>query len=728
MLRWTILFAGLAAVAQAQPARPRVALALGGGAARGLAHVGVLRWLEEHHVPIDGIAGTSMGGLIGGAYAAGMSPDDIEALLGEIDWDAAFGSSGFRFEHVRRKRDFRALTSRLEFGLKNGIAGPPALNAGQQVGLWLARIAAPFPALASFDDLPTPFRCVAADLRTATPVVLHDGSLARAMRATMAIPLTFPPVVIDDRVLVDGGALDNLPSKVARSIGADKVIAVNVANLARKNRLDYTLLGLVAETMDAMIRANEAAGLAAADVAITVPLPGVGATSWNRLHDIVRAGYDAAESMKAALLPLAVGDVEWNEWRDARRQKRPALPRIAFVHVEGAGAAAKARIERRFAAFDGAALDIKAIERELNDLGLLDRYETLSWELATENGERGLLVRASPKANGPPFLSLGVALENTTSNEFRFGVGARLLFFDVGGSGTELRVDMQLGSEPGLSTAWHRPIATTRFFVEPYAAARTDRVSIIEDGRITGEYGHRRIGGGVDVGVNPGRETEVRIGIEAAISDATVRLGDPTLPDYSGHDTIVHAVMTHDTQDDPLLPSQGSHVIASVGHFLAAPEPPQTIDRDSLGVTLGEFSFSWARPVSRDRERRMIAFGGAGAAVNGRPLVIDQFSLGGPARMTAFGLDEARGDRFAYGGVAYLHRAFRLPDFLGRSVFLGGWVESGAAFDRGVDPQLTAHASVSIIADTLIGPLFAGASAGVRGESRFYLGIGRMFP
>ena len=168
--------------------RDRIGIALGGGMARGIAHVGVLRWLEEHHVPIDAVAGTSMGGLIGGAYATGMSPDEIEQLLLAIDWDAMFGASGFRFDHVRRKRDLREYTSRLEFGLKHGIAGPPALNSGQQVGLLLSRIAAAYYGVKSFADLPTPFRCVAVDVRTAKAVVITDGSLARAMRATMAMP------------------------------------------------------------------------------------------------------------------------------------------------------------------------------------------------------------------------------------------------------------------------------------------------------------------------------------------------------------------------------------------------------------------------------------------------------------------------------------------------------------------------------------------------------------
>ncbi|HYE86669.1 MAG TPA: patatin-like phospholipase family protein [Vicinamibacterales bacterium] len=725
-----LLSGALAAAAQPPaPPRPRVALALGGGSARGLAHVGVLKWLEEHRVPVDAIAGTSMGGLIGGAYAAGMSPAEIETLVSGIDWDAMFGASSFRFDHVRRKRDLRDYTSRLEFGLKHGIAGPPALNPGQQVGLLLSRIAAAYSDLQSFDDLPTPFRCVAVDIRTARPVVLRDGPLARGLRATIAMPLTFPPVVVDDQILVDGGVLNNLPADVARAMGAGVVIAVNVADLGRKSAIDYTLLGLVAESMDAMIRAASAANLASADVGITVPLDGFLATDFHRTPELIAAGYHAAEASRDKLLPLALDDARWTRWKNARRDRtRTRLPAAAFVRVEGAGPVDAARIERRLSALRGKHVDIDAIERSVNELGGLDRFETVTWSVASEGAQQGVVFKALEKSNGPPFLFLGVTLENTTSNEFRFGVGARFLAFDVLGSGTEFRVNGALGSEPGVGASWHRPLGSSPLFIEPVADARTRRVSIIEDGRIAAEYGRRRIGTGVDVGLNPGRLSEVRFGARAGRTDANVRLGDARLPDISGADASLGASWTYDGQDDPLLPSRGAHVLASATHILRAPDiEGGADDRAGENVTMAEVTATWFRSLTRDRTRRLFAFGGAGRTFDGRPLVIDQFELGGPARMTAFGIGAARGDHYTYAGAGYLHRLFRLPDFLGRSVFAGGWAESGSAFTRGRDADLTVHASAAVIADTLVGPIFAGASAGIRGESRFFIGIGRIF-
>lgn len=722
------LLISCSAAASFAQSRERIGVALGGGSARGIAHVGVLRWLEEHHIPIDAVAGTSMGGLIGGAYAAGMSPDEIEQLLLAVDWDAMFGASGFRFDHVRRKRDLREYTSRLEFGLKHGIAGPPALNNGQQVGLLLSRIAAAYYGVKSFADLPTPFRCVAVDVRTAKPVVIGDGSLARAMRATMAMPLTFPPVVIDDQILVDGGALDNLPTGVARAMGATTVIAINVSDLGRKNAVDQTLLGLVAETMDAMIRANAAANLAAADIAITVPLDGYSAADFDRTRELIRAGYDAAEAARTRLLPLALDEAQWQAWRNARRDRTVTrLPVPAFVRVDGAGPADTGRMQRRLATLRNAEIDFAAIELGLNELGGLDRFETVTWAIAEDGGEPGLVFRALPKSNGPPFLFLGATLENTTSNEYRFGIGARLLAFDVLGSGAELRVDGALGSEPGIGASWHRPIGSTPFFVEPFVSARTRRLSIIEDSTIIADYGRRRAVAGVDLGFNPGRVSEIRIGGRVGRSDARVRLGDPRLPEIAGPESSLVAAWTYDGQDDPLLPARGAHVVTTATHILRSPDIPGGDRHRGENITMAETSLTWFRSLRRDRTRRLFAVGGAGRTFQGSPLEIDQFALGGPARMTAFGIGEARGDHYVYAGAGYLHRLFRLPDFLGRSVFAGGWMESGSAWDRGGNADLTVHASAGIIADTLIGPIFAGTSAGINGESRFYIGIGRIF-
>ncbi len=731
VLAAALLLLGGADLGEAQPAgnRPRIGLALGGGSARGLAHVGVLRWLEANHVPIDVLTGTSMGGLVGGAYATGMSPDELEAMLSGIDWDAMFGSSRFEFVNVRRKRDLRAYPSRLEFGLKGGIIPPSSLNNGQQVDLLMSRITAPYYNLASFDELPTPFRCVAVDLRRAQPVVLRDGSLARAMRATMSLPMVFPPIVAGDQLLVDGGAMNNIPVDVARVMGADRVIAVNVGDLKPKNAIDYSFIGLAMETLDAMMRANTLRGITGADVMINVPLENYGSFDWRRAPALIKEGYNAAEAMRAQLLPLAVSDADWSAWQLQRAAKRrTAFPQLAFVDVAGAAVADGERLRRALAVHVGVPFDVGAIEETLRELGGLDRYETLSWQLVSRGSDHGVSVTAYPKSYGPPFVFLGLSLENTTGNEFRFGLGGRYLAFDVLGSGTELRVDAAVGSDPALGVAWYRPLPGP-FFVEPHAVVSSHTFSAIADGRIAASYKRSRVGVGLDAGVNVGRLDEIRAGVSYGWTAASVRIGDPGLPEIDGEDMTARLLWLHDGQDDAIVPTRGLHLLAALRHHLSAPfvDVPIGNARSSEGVSHVEIGGSWLKSIDAGARRRLFLGGSVGTSFNGNPLPTEQFLLGGPMRMSAFSIGESRGDHVAFAVTGYLHQATRLPDFLGGPVFVGGWLETGSAFNRRADAEIDTHASAAVIADTLIGPVFAGASVGMDGDSRFYIGIGRIF-
>ncbi len=517
--------------AAAAQGRSRVGVALGGGSARGIAHVGVIRWFEEHRIPIDLLAGTSMGGLIGGSFAVGMDSAEIEAMLAAIDWDTMFGASTFEFQNVRRKGDSRAYPSSIQFGLKDGFKSPPSLNNGQQVDLLLARVTAPYFGITSFDELPTPFRVVAVDLITAQPAVLCGGSLARAMRATMSLPAVFPPVELDGRVLVDGGVLNNIPTDVVRGMGADRVIAVNVGDLEDLDEIDYSLFGLLGETLDTMMRSNSLKSVAAADIVINVPLKTYGSLDWRRYEDLIREGYQAADAMRDQLLPLAADEEVWQRWLAARAAaRRTVLPTPTALTIGGAGQSDE-RIMRRAVEPDmGQPLDVGTLETDLVELGGLDRYETLRWSLARTGGEAELRIDALPKKYGPPFLFLGLSLENTTAREFRFSLSGRYLAFDVLGSGSELRIDGSVGSEPSLFGGWYRPIGSSSLFVEPHAGLNSRTLVEIEEDRVVATYRQVRTWAGADIGVNLGRLDDLRLGLRTGRLDATVRVGNPSLP------------------------------------------------------------------------------------------------------------------------------------------------------------------------------------------------------
>jgi NTE family protein len=710
------------------PARKRVGVAFGGGSARGLAHVGVIRWFEEHRIPIDLIAGTSMGGLVGGGFASGMSSAELGELLAATDWDEMFGSSSFRYKNIRRKQDARVYPSRIEFGLKQGLRPPLALNNGQQVDFLLARIAGAYGRLESFDSLPTPFRCVAVDLITAKPVVLDHGSLADAMRATMSLPGVFPPMELDGKVLVDGGAMNNVPADVVRQMGADVVIAINVGYMGDTRKVNYTLFGLMGQTVDVMMQANTRIAMESADIVINPPLDGYGSLDWRRSEELAADGYRAAEAVKDQLLPLALDERAWAAYQAARQARRQTqLPTPQFVTISGAVSSDERRMREVLQAHVGQPIDVSVLETELETFAGLDRYETVGWQLVEENGNQGLLIRARPKVYAPPFLMLGISLENTTTDEFAFQFAARYLTFDVVGSGSELRVDAAVGAQPRIGAELYRPIGRSPFFVSLSALAQGIRLNFIEDNAIIAQYDQTRAGVGVDAGVNLGRDSEIRGGITTGYLKASIGAGDPSLPELDGRETQARIRWLHDSQDSPVVPSRGLAATALLSHHIASPDVPPEFDVDRTNDDLTQLQAEASMFWSLRRRDRVFLIGGAGTSFDGNPLPTEQFQLGRPLRLGAYNIGEFRGDHYALLTAGYLRGIGRLPDFLGGPIFIGGWIENGSAFDHIDTARFRTNAGLGAIMDTLLGPMLLGGSFAFDGNWRYYVAIGRIF-
>jgi len=718
------LMLAAAGVASAQTPRPTIGVAFGGGSARGIAHIGVIQWFEEHHVPIDLAAGTSMGGLVGGAFATGMSAAELRALITGTDWDLMFGSSSFEFKNIRRKEDARSYPSRLEFGLKRGIVPPTSLNNGQQVDFLLARIAAPYYGLARFDDLPTPFRVVAVDLRAGERVVIHDGLLATALRATMSLPGVFPPVERDGRVLVDGGALDNIPADVVRDMGARTVIAVNVGQ-APDDVVDYSMFGLMGRTVDAMMQSSTRAALKFADLTIAVDVEGFGSLDWRRADDLIARGYAAAEGRRDELLKYRVGDDEWRAWLTARETRRlTQLPPPAFLTTAGVQPHDAAAVRRVVEPHLNESLDIPALERDLTSLSGLDRYEAIGWRLVQEGRGTGLEIRAQPKVYAPPFLMLGLSIENTTSENFRVQLAARYLTFDVLGSGSELRVDGALGADPNLGASLYRPIVGTRVFARAVGGGTMRTFNFVSGDTIVAEYRERRLSAQGDLGVNLSRDSEVAGGIQVSRVIDEVRAGDPKLPELSGGEVRAQLRWAFDTQDSAVVPSRGTRAVATLSQTFDSPSVPDA-ERTNRDLTQAEFNVSTFR--SFGSRYRAFAVAAAGTSFDDTPLPTRQFTLGYPYLLDAYSVGERRGDHYAVLTLGGLRRIGRLPDFLGGPMFAGLWMENGTAFNSDQNADLKTQFGFGITLDTLVGPILVGASVGVDGEWRTLFGIGRVF-
>jgi NTE family protein len=712
--------------------RPRIGLALGGGAAKGLAHIGVLRWFEEHRIPIDAIAGTSMGGLVGGAYATGLSPAEMAVLMKSTDWDQMFlADSPFTVKTFRRKQDKRAYPSQLEFGLKGGLTLPAGLNPGQQVLLMLDRIALEYYGIDSFDELPTPFRCVATDLRTNQLVVLSKGQLSQAMRATMSMPAVFAPVRYDDWLLVDGGTLNNIPADVARAMGADVVIAVDVSAEADPAKAaNPTLLTTLGETINTMMVAGTRRALASADYIIDPDLTGFGSLSWRESEALADRGYQAAERMADTLLRYAVGDQEYRAFASARQaRRRTTLPVPTAIEVTGVPPNERAYIEAELGENIGKPVDSGRISRGILRVGGTDRYEYLTYRLANGPAGPSLALTVKPKSYGPPFLAVGMELSNVDTSNFAFNLAGRVTMYDVLGRSSEARIDGMLGTRLRFAAELYEPIAGSRVFVAPRGYYdRSPRNSYVDD-VLAGEYRVQRAGAGLGVGVSAGRTVEIRAGYDVADVEGSVRVGSPDLPAASGTERYASTQVVYDGQDSPIVPSRGAYVSGSIRRYFSAPtvtvgeSTPVVLDNPEE-YWQGEAVGSWFTRV-RGQDRIFTRLGG-GSSFGDTPL-FNRFSLGGPLKMSAFNNEELRGANYLFAAGGYLVRAGRLPDILGGNLFVGGWLEGGSAFDTWDRATWHGDAAAGLILETLIGPVFAGGGIGFDGHARFYVGLGPLF-
>jgi NTE family protein len=708
--------------------RPIIGVAFGGGSARGLAHVGVIRWLEEHRIPVDVVAGTSMGGLIGGAFSSGMDADELTRMLDSIDWDRMFGASTFEFKNIRRKQDARAFPSLLEFGVKNGLAAPVALNSGEEVDLFLARITAPYAGLPQFDQLPTPVRAVAVDLVSARQVILDRGSLSGAMRATMSLPLVFPPVRQDGMVLVDGGVMNNIPADVAKAMGADRVIAINVGDLSDQEALSYTLLGLTGATLDAIMRSSSKTAVASADVLIDVPLKAYGSLDWRRSAELARKGYEAAEAVRERLLPFSVSEAEYNDWRRGRQQRRrTTLPVPAFVSVEGFFDADARRLQKLLQDQVGVALNVPVIEHAIKQLTGRDRYETIAWRVAPdETGREGLFVSGRAKFYAPPFLMLGVNLENTTSSDFSVSASARYLAYGLLTSGSELRLDGTIGSLPAAGVEFYQPVGATPLFAAPFASVTSDAAFNLAEDRILAKYGITTSRVGLNVGVNLGRHSDVRVGAYVGHVEANIETGEFGLPELRGKEAGLMGLWRYDGQDSPVIPTKGTAAAVRLEHILDGPDGVIDGETVQLDARVTQLSGTANQFWSVGSKNRVFISLGAGTSFDGEALPTNKFTLGSPLRLGAYRSGELRGNHYYVTSGGYLRQVGRLPDFVGGPIFVGGWMEVGDAFDTSDTARVRGSASGGVIIDTLLGPVMVAGSGG-EGRWRTYIGIGRLF-
>jgi NTE family protein len=705
-----------------QKERPRIGVALEGGGALGLAHVGVLEWFEQHHIPVDYIAGTSMGGLIGGFYATGMSPAEMKKLIEGVNWNEVL-SDATPYEDLsyRRKEDQRAYPNAFILGLRNGLSLPAGLNAGHQIGLLIDRIALPYFKTESFETLPTPFRCVATDLVSGKQVVFEQGSLAVALRSTMSIPGAFAPVFDKDRVLVDGGLVNNLPTDVVKQMGADIIIAVHLDTQAMEAKDIKSLVNVLDQSMRVLIAESELRGLARADAVVNVALGGYGSTDYKKNEPIMKKGFEAADGKSRLLEKFALSDEEWQSYmRDREARRKTLAPVPQFIKVEGADTAQQTEnIERYLAPLEGQPLDTDRLDRALTRLTGVGRYDTVGYRFMERDGQQGLVIQVSEKNYAPPTIQPAFEVDGSASEEVGFTMGSRLTFLDVAGFRSEWRTDFLFGNTYGTGTELYRPFTpVSKWFFAPHGNASTRVFKIYEKGNPLADYKLGQAEIGMDVGYGFNRFSELRFGYEVGYLATKLRLGTPAFNSVSGRmgDAKLHYFFDH--TDSPVIPRSGVRSETTFRWFDTSPGAPSSFA--SLTSNLEYF-----QPVSALGS--VFVNGEGGSTFGSNSTGIPQFFLGGPLTLSAYGLNELQGNQYYLFRGGYLHDLWTLPPLVGKRVFVIGSYEFAKMYGAPNESKFPNDFAAGVLAETVIGPLFVGASAGDTGHRKWFFQLGRVF-
>jgi NTE family protein len=750
---------GVAAHAAAQPAgadanatgatsRPRVGLVLSGGGARGYAHLGVLRVLEENRIPVDYVAGTSMGAVVGGLYASGRPVDQLIADLLRVDLtNIAFDRNERAALSQSRREDEFGYPIGFYAGYGDGrIKLPTGFIQGNRFLVLLQDWTSQLPGNLPFDRLPVPFRAIATDLETGQEVVLSHGSLPHAIRASMAAPGLFTPIEIDGRMLVDGGLVSNLPVQTARDMGADVVIAIDIGSPLRKRENIHSPLDVTDQMIGILVGQNVKAQkelLGPNDLLISPALGELGFSDFSKSAEAIAAGEAAATAALPALRRLALDPQAYAAFRSAQLVRAtPQQPRIDKIEIVTRGRVSPEFVQRYLTVEEGEIYDpgkIKAVEQAIANAGYFD---SVTHELLEKDGKHELRVEVAGASWGPHLFLFGLSLNSNFegTGAFRLYVGHRLPF--ITSSGLEWRNDLVLGSDIlGLQTELRQPLfATGESYVAPYAEYRQQNYRLTINDVILNQpantltfanYQLTTARAGIDFGIPILRLGELRIGAEYA--QFTNRPKSYLPMDFTqggeGLDNFFpvskarvvgpRVRLTFDQLDDAIFPRRGYYLFAENETSLlgGGNQYSETHAKALFAQSFGAHSFNAAFEAGGD----------FGVGDQAQP---PGFFLGGFQRLSAYSPDQFAGNYVLYGRLTYLTpvKKFDAPPF--HSFFLGASAEVGNVWirqgDFGNGPYRQSYSVFAGLTSGL-GPIYLGFAYAPGNVYNVYFQFGRPF-
>jgi NTE family protein len=705
--------------------RPRIGLVLAGGGAKGGAHIGALKVLEELRVPIDCIAGTSIGALVGAGYATGQPAAQIEKFVTGIDWAAVIGGVGRRtLEPIEQKRLAQDAGSKVQMGLVEGkIVTPSGLADSSSIDDLLRGYVARSRTVADFDDLPIPFRAVATDMVTGDMVVLEQGDIATAMRASMAIPGAFSPVVLDPWILSDGGMIRNIPIDVARNLCADIVIVVNLVEPPPTREKLVQAQQLLSRSMDVMFEVNEKAQLATLtdrDILINVPMGDITTADFERLPETIPLGEIAARKVADRLATLAVAAPEYNSWRTRITTSQEIEATVAAVRVEGLEYVNPGYLSSLTSVQAGDVVAIGDISADARHMAALDELDSVAYRLDGDPGAATLTWLPEEISLGKSVLRPTLGLFADGGGDFQFLAGMQHVHRWVNSLGAQWRNQLQIGNETLLTTSFYQPLdVAQRTFIEPGAFGKRIIEDIYNDGDRLATYEFVDIGGRVDFGWNASRYAQLRLGYVFDQRKTRIETGPPALPAVDDDDAGLVVNARYDSRDTATFSTRG--LAAGVRYEHTDESLGSDRDWERLEVAVGK-----AIPIGRNKLTWLTLAGGTDLDSE---LPVDRlFSLGGPRVLPSFQHDELRVSDYWVAESAFLRRLKVLSPIKNQAIYGGLGLQAVGVYDRfdveGDDDEVIYAGYLFLAGPTALGTFTLGAGFS-DGEGNVWLSIGK---
>ena len=705
--------------------RPRIGLVLGGGGAKGFAHIGVIEELERLQIPIDVIAGTSMGAVVGSIYAIGNDADEIKNIARSIDWKNVFTDSLQRRDlSFRRKREVRDIFLNARLGVENGKAVlPTGIFGGQKLFGTVQELLAPWRATEDFNNLPIPFRAIATNIVTGQPVAMGSGNFSTAVFASMSIPAAFPPVEREGLLLVDGGISDNLPVDVARAMGVDVVIVVDVGEPpARAEKITNAisvfnqmqlLLGY-----DAIRR--QRASIAGRDVLIEPDINGLSVAAFDKAELGIERGRAAAQKMGKQLAGLSVDDAQWRTYLAERATRRhPAPIRIDKVQIVNTSKLPTEDIAPLVTTAKGDVLDGRIMARDVAAIYALDEFDRVDYKIDIAPGENTLVVNASGSHKARKYYQTGLTIASNFGKSANFDIAAGFTDRDFLGSGAEWRGFARVGNEVLFDVSLYKQAGG--LFIEPIAFFQRFSTTVVpqESKKSTISVQVARAGAGVDGGVVFGNWGELRAGVRIGGINPGDESGNLGLPGGWSRDVDWRLGFTADTLDSLTFPRTG--ILAQVQYVDHVRALSGVFRRNNLTINV----------------QKPLSFGGATVVLGGRLGTtsrttndfIGDYRTGGFLNLSGLARNSLNGQQLLFGRAVGFYRLTGKSPILDLPVYVGGSLEAGNVWTFRSDislGSLQTAASAFVAADTPIGPVwFAYGQSGDTGS--VYLVLGRVF-